>query len=112
MGMTDKERLYDWICWKTKAESKSLLFLEISKEESTYFLDIIEQPVLEEYFIDNKEQLQRYMNIYLDEDLSEIRTVCINIILKKLHEFSAESVKMQETEKIKSAGIREYIYNF
>lgn len=108
--MTDKEKLYDWVCRETKSDGRSFHFSEIKGNEPTYLQDISEQPVLEEYSIDTRTDIERYMDIYFDEELVGIRTECVKAVLKGIHEISAGIIKNSENKKV--TGIREYIYNF
>lgn len=110
--MTDKEKLYNWICWKTETEGGNFLFSKAKSDEPTYFQNINEQPALEEYYIDTRVDIERYMDNYFDEDLTGIRTECIKAILKGIHKCSTGVINNKETRNKKTTGIREYIYNF
>lgn len=110
--MTDKEKLYDWICQKTEDESGRFNFTEIKSDEPTYFQNICEQPVLEEYYIDTRADVEKYMDIYFDENLTGIRNECVKAVLKGIHGLSTDIIKRKVTGNKKATGIREYIYNF
>lgn len=107
--MTDREKLYDWICQKAATERYE--FENIEDRQDTYFKDYDEQPVLMEYDVDNRKDIEHYLDMYFDEELSEIKIECIKTILKNIDDFS-QKFDRKDSVKKKSTGIREYIYNF
>lgn len=107
--MTSKERLYEWACNKTKHGEDEILFDEINEEADTYFEDIEIQPVLEKYDINNKFDIEKFMEKYLDEDLMEIEVECVKSLLEGMSKIK-EVVEKKTAQK--NTGIREYIYNF
>ena len=107
--MTSKERLYKWVCEKSRHEEGRVMFGEIDDEINTYFIDIEKQPILEEYEINDKFDIEKYMEKYFDKVLAEVKGECIRSVLEGMS-------KVKTTDNIKSVqkstGIREYIYNF
>lgn len=109
--MTSKERLYEWVCKKAKHGENENLFDEINAEADTYFEDIEIQPVLEEYDIDNKYDIEKYMEKYFDENLIEIKVECVRALLEGMSKIK-KVVEIEKESAQKNTGIREYIYNF
>lgn len=107
--MTSKERLYEWVCEKTKHGEDEFLFDEINKEADTYFEDIEIQPILEEYDINDKFDIEKYMEKYFDENLTEMNLECVRALLEGMSKIK-EVVEKESAQK--KTGIREYIYNF
>lgn len=109
ISLTSKERLYEWVCEKTRHGEDEFLFDGIDGEADTYFGDIEIQPVLEEYDINNRFDMEKYMEKYFDENLTEIKMECVRTVLEgmsKIQEVAGENSDHKNT------GIREYIYNF
>lgn len=107
--MTEKERLYDWICNETKNNNVTFMFPVMDRGKTTYFEDVEGQPFLEEYDIENRGDMEKYMDRYFDESLAGIRVECVRAFVKgliALESEQAEGLHRRETE------IREYIYNF
>lgn len=105
--MTNKEKLCDWICQMPETEG----FETIDQRQGTYFIDYNEQSALIEYEIDNKRDIEHYMNLFFDDELSEFKTECVKQLLNSMYIYSA-SASEERKKKKHTTGIREYIYNF
>lgn len=101
--------MYEWGCEKTQHGENGFLFDGINDGADTYFEDFEIQPVLEEYGINNKLDIEKYMEKYFDETLMEIKMECTRALLEGMSKIkeAAEEKPVQKT-----TGIREYIYNF
>ena len=69
------------------------------------------QPVLVEYAVKNKSDMEKYMEKYFDGDLAEIKTVCIRAFLEGMLKIEDEDESGKEMIQ-SDTGIKEYIYNF
>lgn len=107
--MTSKELFYKWVCDKTENVERRFSFEQTNDGAETYFEEIENQPVLVEYDIKSKCDMEKYMEKYFDDDLVEIETVCVRAFLEGISKIE-ERVEKKEIRT--DTGIREYIYNF
>lgn len=108
--MTDKEKLYDLICQRTKSEK--IHFPGMTNQVSSYFEDIDKISVLEEYAVDGRKDIEKKWKAYFNEDLPDIRIECVKAILKAMSGIQTENPDNGEVGGYKGTGIREFIYNF
>lgn len=109
--MTSKELLYEWGCGKAGNGERKLSFGQINDGIRTYFEEMEVQPVLAEYAVKNKSDMEKYMEKYFDDDLTEIKTVCIRAFLEGILKIEDEDEFEKKTIQ-SNTGIKEYIYNF
>ena len=109
-SLTDKERLYEWGRQKAEDEIGRYHFPGFHRNEKSYLEDIEVQPELEEYDFKNRTDMERLLDTYFDEDLSEIKTECMRVLLKKL--IGLEKEERKEDKGNRKVGVPEFIYNF
>lgn len=79
--MTSKELLYKWVCDKLENGEKKFSFKQKNDEAGTFFEEMKTQPELEVYDIKNRLDMEKYMEKYFDDDLTDIGAVCIRAFL-------------------------------
>lgn len=109
-GLTDEEKLYEWICQKAEQDREKYCFPENDEEAESYFEAVNVQPVLEVYDIKTRDDIEKRMEAFAGEELDEIRIECARAFFKNAVKLEREKQRVVHTQT--KSEIPGFIYTF
>lgn len=109
-GLTDRERLYERIRQKAEQYQGKYCFPESDENAESYFEAVEIQPALEVYDIKTRDDIEKYISVFMDEELDDIRVECVRAFFKSA--VSLEREKDQVVHVQAKSGIPDFIYTF
>lgn len=109
-NLTDKERLYEGVCLKTEHDKERYYFPGIDEGAESYFEAVDIQPRLEVYDIKNGAAMEKCLELFMHDELAEIKKECTRAFIKNAVRVEDEK-GTAATAQVKSS-VPDFIYTF
>ncbi len=110
ISLTDREKLYEWICRKSEQYGEKYGFPQGGEGTESYFETVDIQPALEVYAMKTRDDIEKCMETFMDAELDEIKTECVRTFFKCAASLEGEKGPTANIQA--NSGIPDFIYTF